>query len=233
MALLLDNVQIVENGIRASPRADRVGGIRGRVAQALHLSRLTPDAANMLIAKLGFYPTLLMGKLGRGMVGPLITRQYWRRNNRLTQRLRMCFFWQYTAVYSLPPRTTPFLLRPPLGAPGHIAAKFGLPDTKTITHHLPECVRTTATKAEGESPVYLYELCAAILLARIALSWGDASNRAVVLCVDNQAAVAALTMGSSAAEFDSVLVNAFWISGARPNAQWWIEYVPTAANLAD
>ena len=84
--------------------------------------------------------------------------------------------------------------------------------------HLPELLRTMATQAEGESPIHLYELRASILLAHIVLSWGEASNRTVVLCVDNQAAVAAQIKGASACEFGGVLVTAFRNADARPDA---------------
>ena len=81
--------------------------------------------------------------------------------------------------------------------------------------------------------IYLYELCAEIQLAHIALSWGDASNRAVFLFVDNQAAVASLIKDSPTSELGGYLSTLSFCADPRPDARWWIEYVPTAANMAD
>ena len=67
----------------------------------------------------------------------------------------------------------------------------------------------------------------------IALSRGDSSNRTVVICVDNQSAVSAMTRGSSDSELGEAIANAFWIPASRANARWRAEYVRTTANLAD
>ena len=57
-----------------------------------------------------------------------------------------------------------------------------------------------AVSAEGESPIFLYEICAAILMVYTANEWCDSTTRTCVLCVDNQAAVAALVKGSSSSD---------------------------------
>ena len=90
-----------------------------------------------------------------------------------------------------------------------------------------------AELAEGESPIFLYELCAAILMVYVANEWNDATPRTCVLCVDNQAAVAALIKGSSSSDLAGVLVNLFWNVAARGNTRRWIEYVNTKSNTAD
>ena len=54
--------------------------------------------------------------------------------------------------------------------------------------------------AEGESPIFLYELCAAILMVFIANQWMGDTPRTCVLCVDNKAAAAALIKGSSSSD---------------------------------
>ena len=81
--------------------------------------------------------------------------------------------------------------------------------------------------------IYLYELCAEIQLAHIALSWGDASNRAVFLFVDNQAAVASLIKDSPTSELGGYLSTLSFCADPRPDARWWIEYVNTKSNAAD
>ena len=136
MILLCDVVEIIASGIRASPRADRVAKISGQIPEALQLSRLIPAAPSKLRGALGFHPTLLMETIGRGVVGPLILRQYAQRGTRPTQRLRRCLFWRYISLLALPPRTIPYLLRPPIGAHAdakileNIAAAFGSPIRK-------------------------------------------------------------------------------------------------------
>ena len=60
-------------------------------------------------------PTLLMGKLGRGTMGPLIARQYHSRATNLRRALKRSLPWRYNAFGSLPRRATPFLPHPPFG----------------------------------------------------------------------------------------------------------------------
>ena len=80
-----------------------------------------------------------------------------------------------------------------------------------------------AESAEGGSPVFLYELCASILMAYVANEWGGKTPRTCVLRVDNQAAAAALIKGSSPSDTAGVLANLFRNVAARGNTRWWIE----------
>ena len=69
-------MSLLRDAIRDSAGRSRILKLRSHIAQALHLDFLTPDAASKLRGRLGFYASLLMGKLGRGMIGPLVTLQY-------------------------------------------------------------------------------------------------------------------------------------------------------------
>ena len=90
-----------------------------------------------------------------------------------------------------------------------------------------------AVAAGGESPIFLYELCDAILMLYIANEWMGATPRTCVLCVDNQAAAASLIKGSSSSDLTGVLVNLFWNVAARGNTRWWVEYVNAKSNSSD
>ena len=98
---------------------------------------------------------------------------------------------------------------------------------------LPEWFCQLANAAEGESPIFLYELCAAILMVYIANEMEDGTPRTCVLRVDNMAAGGALVKGSSSSKLGTVLANLFWNVAARGTTRWWIEYVNTKSNAAD
>ena len=90
-----------------------------------------------------------------------------------------------------------------------------------------------AVAAGGESPIFLYELCDAILMLYIANEWMGATPRTCVLCVDNQAAAASLIKGSSSSDLTGVLVNLFWNVAARGNTRWRVEYVDAKSSSSD
>ena len=104
---------------------------------------------------------------------------------------------------NLPPRVTQFLFDYPAGTHtdaqgrGHIAAvRPG--ETKTAAStRLSSWFIVMVNNIPGESPIVIFELCAAILMACIALQWPNGKHRTFVLRGDNQAAVAAFVKGSS------------------------------------
>ena len=62
---------------------------------------------------------------------------------------------------------------------------------------------------------------------------GGGWARSCVLCIDNQAALAALVKGRTASEMGEVLVGVFWAFAAHASALWWVEYVQTESNDAN
>ena len=110
--LLGAEAPLLRDAIRAQASTKMVLKIKGRIAQALQLYFLTRAAASKLRGRLGFYTSLLMGGLRRGMMGPLILRQYRPLTSKLTRTLRRRLIWRYNSSGSLPPRTTPFVLIP-------------------------------------------------------------------------------------------------------------------------
>ena len=116
---------------------------------------------------------------------------------------------------NLPPRVTPFLFDGPVGAHtdaqgrGHIAAVY-TGETKTVVSlHPPSWFVDMVKNIPGESPIFIFELCDAILLERLSLKWPRSKKRTCVLCVDNQAAVAALVKGSSSSALGTLLSSLF------------------------
>lgn len=112
-----------------------------------------------------------MGKLGRGMMGPLIRRQYGAIAYLLTPELKHNLLWWHNAVGALPPRSIPLTLFSPTGAHsddqghGHIATRALLPTDVSVSTHLPQWFVEMALAAEGEPPIYLFELAATVLTA--------------------------------------------------------------------
>ena len=180
-----------------------------------------------------------MGELGRGTAGTLTARQYSPHANHLTDAIRRSLIWLFSAVSALPPRVAPFEVNPPFGARsdahggGHVGRRVILDKVVTLHSHLPEWFVTMAVTAEGESAIYLFEICTAILTVCVVISLSLETTRSCVLFIDNQAALAALAKGSASSELGAVLVGAFWAVAARSPVQWWLEYVHTDSNDAD
>ena len=93
-------VAIGASSFTADATPERVDKIRGYIFQALSADALTPAAASKLRGGRGFYTPLLAGKLGRGMMGPLIARQYWQMYHALDGELRRNLLLRYTALGS-------------------------------------------------------------------------------------------------------------------------------------
>ena len=104
LGLLGALISIDRGSFCASARPDRISKICGHIAQALQTNCLTPAAASKLRGRLGFYISLISGKLGRGMMGPSIARQHRQRGHALTTELTRNLVWRYSALGNLPPR---------------------------------------------------------------------------------------------------------------------------------
>ena len=231
-------VSIDAQSISAAPCPERVSKLRSLIEQAIRNNSMSPDEASKLRGELGFYTSLLAGKLGRGMMGQLISRQYYERNPVLGTKLRRCLVWWYSALGNLKPRRVDLYPNKPVGAHtdaqglGHIAAVFTTFGRTTVSTNLPDWFLSWINENSDESPIFIYELCAAILVAFCALDW-PRTARTCVLCIDNQAVVATLVKGSSSSQLGSLLANLFWTIAARCTTTWWIEYVHTKSNTAD
>ena len=78
--------------------------------------------------------------------------------------MRRNLIWWYSALGDLEPRTAPFKQLKPVGAHtdaqghGHIAAVHYGSTRNSIHTHLPKWFCTMAETAEGEPPIFLYEI---------------------------------------------------------------------------
>ena len=74
-----------------------------------------------------------MGQIGRGMIRPLIRRQYAARDSLLNHELKRTHHWWRNAIGFLPPRSVQLTLLSPMGAhsddqgQGRISARSLLP----------------------------------------------------------------------------------------------------------
>ena len=174
MVLLGADVSVHDTHVRAEIRTGRKDKLKAHISHVLQSNCLTPAAASKLRGKIGFYSSLLAGKLGRGMMVPLISRQYKQRETSLNPALTRCLVWWHSALGNLSPRTAPFDQLKPIGARkdaqgyGHIAAVYFGRSRVTSRLHLPQWLCELALEAEGESPIFIYEICAAILMVYIA-----------------------------------------------------------------
>ena len=100
LLLLGAQVSIGKFSFEAAATPERVEKIRGHIAQALQTDALTPAASSKLRGELGFYTSLLAGKIGRGMMWPLIARQYWPKYRPLNGELRRNLSRWYAAIGS-------------------------------------------------------------------------------------------------------------------------------------
>ena len=116
---------------------------------------------------------------------------------------------------------------------GHIDAVAFVNERVVTAIHLPQWLCDQANETDGEPPIFLFELCAEILIVFVVNQLENNGPRPCVLCVDNQSAVAALAKGRSTAEMGTVLVNLFATVSAHGGGRWWIEYVNTKSHDAD
>lgn len=72
-----------------------------------------------------------------------------------------------------------------------------------------------AFSAEGASAIYLFGICAAIPKVCTVFDLSLDANRPLLLSIDNQAALSALTKGSASPELGTVLVGDFWAVATR------------------
>ena len=97
---------------------------------------------------------------------------------------------------------------------GHVAARGSVHGDYAISAHLPRRFIEMADAAEGESPIYLFEI-AVFLAACLVYFRSGGKARTCVLRVNNKAALAALVKGSPSSLFGSILANVFLSLAAR------------------
>ena len=116
---------------------------------------------------------------------------------------------------------------------GHIAAVYTGRENTTASLHLPEWLLELVRDSPGESPIFIYELRDALLMACISLERPQQTHQTCVLCVDNMAAAAALVKGSATFPIGTLLTTLFRNLAARGTALWRIEYARNKSKHAD
>ena len=206
-------VTLLKQAAQTSATLGRPRKLRSEIIEILQNNLLSPAGASKLRGRLGFFTSLLVGRLGRGMMGPLIRRQYGTYARTLTPELRRNLLWRRNAIQRLPPRLVPLALFSPMGAHsdaqghGHVAMRALFPLGVSISTHLPAWFVELTNAADAESPIYIYELAATALTACEFAYRNDGKPLTCVLRIDNQVALAALIKGSPPATLGAVLVN--------------------------
>ena len=78
-----------------------------------------------------------------------------------------------------------------------------------VSLRLPDGLLELVRVSPGESPIFIYELRASILMVCIALEWPRKTHQTCVLYGDNMAAAAALVKGSPTSPIGAVLTTLF------------------------
>ena len=173
------------------------------------------------------------------MMGPRLKRQYAHHARRVDDSLTRNPIWRYIAIGSLPRRATPYFPGRSVGdrtdaqGLGRIAAAHTLTGPQTLSLHLPNWITLLAQDPPSESPIFLYELCAAVSVGCNAPSWPLYQHRTCGLCFDNQAAVAALFKGLAPATLGALLFILLWSLESRGPTLWRFEYTNAKSNIAD
>lgn len=101
-----------------------------------------------------------------------------------------------------------------------------------MSDHLPSWHAVMLNKIPGERSVFIFELCDAIRMVRLALN-SPRGQRACFLCVDAQAAFAALVKGLASSALGDLLTSLLWKAAARGSTLRRAEYVQTKSNDVD
>jgi len=197
-----------------------------------------------VIGKIGFSQTHLFGKFSRAML-----RDLYRKLNRkkytpvISLGERETLKWWYDYIQAIRPRIARVPARTPQvivytdarGEPPRISAVF----IDNTPGNLCEADLTLASDVEpevcdmfkGTSLIYALEAIAAI--AAIVQNQEALSGKAVMLFVDNTAALNALLKSTSPDDVTASLIRFFWSVIATRSIDIWIEWVPSAQNIAD
>ena len=146
---------------------------------------------------------LTYGRVGIGVVGPLVTRPFWQRGAALDKPLRPPSDRRYSSIRVFRPTTAPFVIRLAVGAPASAhgfvlaASSLGYLGANIASFRRRARVRAMAAEADAAPPPIRLSMRALpkILHAHATLSRGGANNRAGALLLDNRVAAAALIRG--------------------------------------
>ena len=145
----------------------------------------------------------------------------------------------HIAVVSLPPRIAPFshelsiVAHADAHGSGRIAAVYGYPTSNYAARLLPAWLFELDVVNTDESPIFLSEWRAVILMTCVLDEFADKACSVCALCVDNQTAVAAIGTGSSTSRLGTVLVWLCWNLAVCKNAHWRAQYVSAKADSSD
>ena len=172
------------------------------------------------------------------MLFSLVRRQYCHRTSKLSDELRRNLLRLYSSLWGLLPRRTPFVHMAPVGAhtdaQGHGGASAVFLDVRKIAASLrPPRGFAPSHAVRMGYPIFLCELCAAILMVYIANEREISTARTCVLRGRNKEAVDALAKGGTSSVLGSILSNLFWATADRGNTRWRIEYARAQSSIPD
>ena len=162
----------------------------------------------------------------------------------MSSELLLCLKWRKGFLTQIPPRVAPLgeetvtpMHSDDMGL-GHIGAKWRFGQRDYIAHcHIPEWFLKMQYKNKSGKLLYVgiaeFEMVATILAAIIVAAMPKNIRPCVNLRIDNIIALQAVISGNSKTDLRAKLAQVFWRINLRPNAIFWMEFVPSAAIGAD
>ena len=235
-ALLGAKVAAMGDSMVVSADRDRIDSVVATIQAHLDENRLTSGDAAKLRGKLSFVCSLAYGRVGRGAMNELMTRQYRQTSaSSLSVELRDSLLWWKATLPALPPRNMP--LGPTTGCCVYTDAQgFGHLGAYVVNDHEAWYVSTHAPEwALEKYGIFEFELLAAWLGVEIAIR--HASPGRILLFVDNEGAHHAIVRGASRNLFGAHVAQALWRTAAMGHRDhgiiMWTDYVHTKSNIAD
>ena len=232
--LLCADIMISDDTITARLPERKRNELLNELRQVLTKGTLTPAQAAKLRGRLGYSQSLMFGRFGRALMTEFTARQYSKNKTRfhpITDEIREAIKWWIGILCSTVPRKLalnpkkPILIYADASGEGHIGAVvFFEGPSKTMHTHLPEWFAI-------ENGIYEFEL-AGVILALIITSLLKPGHP-ILLCGDNNSAVAALIRGNCESKRGRMLTAVFWAVAAFYGTPVWIEEVRTKFNIAD
>ena len=202
--------------------------------QVLSKGTLAPAQAAKLRGRLGYSQSLMFGRFGRALMTEFTARQYSKNTTRyhpVNDEIREAIKWWIGILCSSTPRKValnpkkPILVYADASGEGHIGVVIFFDGTRKMMHtHLPEWF-------QEEFGIYEFELAGMILALMIASLLKP--GHPVLMCGDNNSAVAALVRGNCDSDVGRILTAVFWAVAAFYGTPVWIEEVRSKFNIAD
>ena len=232
--LLGAEILISEDVITARLPERKKAELLNELRQVLSKGTLTPAQAAKLRGRLGYSQSLMFGRFGRALMTEFTARRYSKNTTRfhpINDGIRESIKWWIGTISATTPRKItlnpkkPILVYADACGEGHIGIVIFFDGSRKIMHtHLPE-------RFHDEFGIFEFELAGMILAITVASLLKP--GHPVLMCGDNNSAIAALVRGNCDTTIGRMLTAVFWAVAAFYGTPVWIEEVRSKFNIAD